>query len=309
MCAAIAPEQTQPELSEILEEVRRIDLQSRRLVTDVMTGGYVSVFRGAGLEFDGVRAYTPGDDRRRVDWNVTARMGRPFVKTFVDERELTVLFLVDLSASMNAGFGVWSARQVAARVCACLGLAATRNNDQVGMIACSEGVDSFVEPGKGLQHTLRIVRDVLALPAGGPGTALGAGLRLAATAVRRKAILFLVSDFLHDGWQHDLGRCARRHDAIAIRLLPPDLELPRAGMIRARDPETGHSLVLDTSSAAVRAAYAARIERWRARTEADLRRAGVDLMDVAMPRERGRFQIADPLLRFFRMRELRSRKR
>ena len=309
MCAAIAPEHTQPELSEILEEVRRIDLQSRRLVTDVMTGGYVSVFRGAGLEFDGVREYVEGDDRRRVDWNVTARMGRPFIKTFVDERELTVMFLVDLSASMNAGFGVWSARQVAARVCACLGLAAPRYNDRVGMIACSEGVDSYVEPRKGLQHTLRIVRDCLALPPRGGGTQLAPALRLAATAVRRKAILFVVSDFLSNGWQHELGRCARKHDAIAVRLLPPDLDLPRAGLIRARDPETGRSLVIDTSSAPVRAAYTARIEQWRARTEEDLGRAGVDLLDVPMPRERGRFQIADPLLRFFRMRELRSRKR
>src|SRR6187399_439244 len=152
------------ELTELLKEVRRIEVQSRRLVTSVMAGGYTSVFRGSGVEFDDVREYVEGDDPRSVDWNVTARVGRPFVKKYVDERELTVLFLLDLSASMTGGFGPWSARQTAARVCACLALSATRNGDKVGMVAFSDRVDRYVPAQKGVGHALRIVRDALALP-------------------------------------------------------------------------------------------------------------------------------------------------
>lgn len=302
-------EHPEPGLSEILEEVQRIDLQSRRLVTDVMAGGYVSVFRGAGLEVDGVREYVDGDDPRTVDWNVTARMGRPFVKTYVDERDLTVLFLLDLSASMTGGFGIWSARQMAARVCACLALSATRNNDKVGLIAFSEGVDAYVSPGKGIGHALRIVRDCLALPGRSVGTAPASALEFAARTVRRRAILFLVSDFLSDGWQQALALCARRHDVIAVRLLLPELAQPEAGLVRVRDPESGATTTIDWSRPRVRAAYARRVADWRLRTERDLRHAKVDLMDVPVPRVRGKNMVAGPILRFFRMRELRGAKR
>ena len=151
------------ELAELLAEVRRIEVQAKRLVASVMAGGYQSVFRGSGIEFDEVREYVEGDDPRAVDWNVTARVGRPFVKTFVDERELTVLFLADLSASMSTGFGYWSPRQMAARVCACMALSAVANNDRVGMIGFSGGVDEYVPARKGRGHALRVVRDCLAL--------------------------------------------------------------------------------------------------------------------------------------------------
>jgi len=302
-------ERPDPGLAEILKEVRRIDVQSRRLVTNVMAGGYLSVFRGAGIEFDTVREYVEGDARRSVDWNVTARMGTPYVKTHVDERNLTVLFLVDMSDSMAGGFGVWSARQTVARICACLGLAATRNGDRVGMIAFSEGVDAFVSPRKGVGHALRIVRDCLALPARSHRTNLVPALELASRAIRRHAIVFVVSDFLTDGYRPALTLCAKRHDVIAVRLLTPELSLPSVGLARVRDPETGVTSLLDTSSARVRAAYADRVDRWRARTERDLRRANVDRMDVPVPREGGKDLIAGPILKFFRMREQRGAKR
>ena len=304
-----AVEQPEPGLAEILEEVRRIELQSRRLVTDVMAGGYVSVFRGAGIEFDTVREYVEGDAQRSVDWNVTARMGRPYVRTYVDERELTVLFALDLSASMGGGFGLWSARQTAARVCACLAFSAVGNGDKVGLVAFSEDVDAYVPPRKGPGHTLRIIRDSLALPAASVRTEIAPALEFLSRAVRKRSIVFLVSDFLTGGWERALSLCARRHDVIAVRLLTPELE-PRGGsLVRVRDPESGRTQVLDARSRRARAAYEHRIAAWRAGTEDALRRANVDLMDVPVPRERGKDLVAGPILRFFRMRQQRGAKR
>jgi len=303
------PDEQEIELAELLEEVRRIDVASSRLVTDVMAGGYSSVFRGSGIEFDRVREYVEGDSMRSVDWSVTARMGRPFVRTYMDERELTVLFVLDLSASMGGGFGLWSARQTAARVCACLALSAIRNNDKVGLIAFSESVDRYVPPNKGVGHALRIVRDCLALPGSGAGTKLAPALEFTARVVRRHAIVFLVSDFLAAGWEKALTLCARRHDVIAVRLLAPELGPPDAGLFRLRDPESGAATVVDWSHPRTRAAYAARVATHRARTEDELRRAKVDLMDVPIPREHDKDAVAGPILRFFQMRELRGAKR
>ena len=297
------------ELSELLEEVRRIDVQANRLVTDVMAGGYSSVFRGSGIEFDRVREYVEGDPQRAVDWNVTARVGRPFVREYVDERELTVLFLLDLSASMAGGFSHWSTRQSAARVCACLALSAIRNNDKVGLIAFSDAVDKYVPPKKGAGHALRIVRDCLALPGSSVRTDLTPALEFAARVVRRHAILFLVSDFLAGGWQEALTLCARRHDVVAVRLRPPELAPPDAGLLRLRDPESGRETVIDWANPRVRAAYAERVAVRRTETEDGLRRAKVDLMDVPISREHDTDMVARPILKFFRMRERRGAKR
>ncbi len=303
------PENHERELAELLKEVRLIEVQSRRLVSGVMAGGYSSVFRGAGIEFDEVREYVPGDDRRAVDWNVTARVGRPYVKKYVDERELTVLFLLDLSASMSGGFGLWSARQMAARVCACLALSAVQNNDKVGLIAFARAVDKYVPAKKGMGHALRIVRDCLALPGSSALTDLSPALEFASTVLRRRAILFVVSDFLARGFARALSLCARRHDVIAVRLLTPELSPPDAGLMRVRDPESGREAVIDWRNRRARAAYAARVEEWRAETTRALRRARVDLMDVPVPRVHERDAVARPILKFFRMRELRGSKR
>lgn len=297
------------ELQELLEEVRRIEVQSRRLVTDVMSGGYCSVFRGSGIEFDEVREYVDGDDPRMVDWNVTARVGRPYIKKYVDERELTVLFLLDLSESMTGGFGVWSARQMAARICACLALSAVRNNDKVGLVAFSREVDKYVPPKKGLGHVLRIVRDCLALPGSSDKTDLGPALDFAASVLRRRSILFVVSDFLGGDWREPLTQCARRHDLTAVRILVPELTAPSEGLLRTRDPETDREALIDWRSETVRKVYQARVEAWRTRFETDLRRARVDLMDVPVPRIRDRDAVARPILRFFQMREKRGAKR
>jgi len=319
--AVVAPalhEEQDPELAELLAEVRRIDVQSRRLVRDVMSGGYVSVFRGAGLSFDTVREYADGDDPRTLDWNVTARMGRPFVKTYVEERERTVLFLLDLSASMRGGLGLWSARQTAARVLACLALSAVKNGDKVGLIGFREQVAAYVPPAKGAGHALRLVRDALALPAEGLHTDPGPALDLATRAGRRHAVVFVISDFL--GPRHfgrgelsagggALARCAQRHDVVAVRLLGPELDPPAAGLTRVRDPESGEEHLLDLASPRVRAAYAERVAAWRASLNAAFARAGVDVLDMPVPRAPGRNLIAGPILSFFRMRETRGLKR
>jgi uncharacterized protein (DUF58 family) len=297
------------ELQELLEEVRRIDVLSKRLVNDVLAGGYTSVFRGAGLEFETVREYVEGDDPRKVDWNVTARMGRPFVKEYVEEREQTVLFVLDLSASMDGGFSHWSPRQMAARICACLALSAVRNDDKVGLVAFSEGVDRYVRPDKGVAHALRIVRDCLALHPGGERTHIAPALELVSRVVSRHAIVFVVSDFLTDGWEHALSLCARRHDVVAVRVRPPELEPVAAGLVRVRQPESGDETVVDWGSRRVRDTYAERVAAWRTRTEEALGRAQVDLMDVPVPRERDVDAVARPILRFFRMREERGAKR
>jgi len=297
------------ELQELVAEVRRIDVQAKRLVTGILAGSYSSAFRGSGIEFDAVREYVEGDARRAVDWNVTARMGRPFVKTYVDERELTVLFLLDLSGSMAGGFSHWSARQTAARICGCLAFSAIRNNDKVGLIGFSDTVDKYVPPKKGPGHALRIVRDCLALPGSSARTDLEPALEFAARVVRKHAIVFLISDFLADGWEPSLALCARRHDVIAVRLLPPELEPPDIGLMRTHDPETGRDTAVDWGDERVRAAYAERMAARRVRTDDALRRAKVDLMDVPITRTHDRDSIARPILKFFRMRELRGAKR
>ncbi|MFG0319493.1 MAG: DUF58 domain-containing protein [Planctomycetota bacterium JB042] len=295
-------------LAELLAEVRRIEVQSDRLVNGLLAGAYRSVFRGAGVEFDEVREYQEGDDPRAVDWNVTARVGRPFVKTYVDERDLTVLFLLDVSRSMRAGFGPWSARGAAARVCACLALSAARSHDKVGLVAFADGVERIVPPRQGTPHALRIVRDCLALPDGRGRTDLAPALERAARMVRRHAVVFVVSDFLFDGFGSTLAASARRHDVVAVRLLLPELEPPDLGLLRGRDPESGRATVVDWGSAKVRSAYAARVEAWRAGHDRELARAGVDVIDVPVPRHEGE-SVARPLVDFFRMRERRGTKR
>jgi uncharacterized protein (DUF58 family) len=304
--SAVEPE---TDVAALLAEVRRIDAQTRRLVTDVMVGGYHSVFRGAGLEFQEVREYVEGDDPRTVDWNVTARMGRPFVKKYAEEREATVLFLLDVSASMGGGFGAWSARGTAARAIACLALAATRNDDRVGLVAFAEDVVARVEARRGLGHALRVLRDCLALPSHAGTASPARALDLVSRGRRRHAVVFVVSDFLCDGWQRSMRLCAERHDVVAVRVLLPEGEVLPDALLRGRDPETGAEVLLDGRDARVRADWEARVAAWRRETEDAFRAAGVDRVDVVVPRVPRPDAIAGPILRFFRMRERRGDRR
>lgn len=296
---------------EILAQVRRIQVRTNRMVTDLMAGGYTSVFRGSGIEFDEVREFAEGDDIRSVDWNVTARTGRPHVKKYVEERELTLLFLLDVSASM--GFGTVrrgaerprEVREAAAEVCACLALTAARSNDKAGLVAFAEDVERYVPAKKGSRHALRLIREALALEAHGRGTDVVRALDFAARVQRKRAIVFVVSDFLGvrpGDFQRPLRRLARRHDVVAVRMVDPaTVELPRAGLLYLRDAEDGTARWVDTSARRVRAAHREAVERWDAGLQDAFRRAGVDTLDVRTDRS-----VADPLVRFFRMRELRG---
>ncbi|MCA8942166.1 MAG: DUF58 domain-containing protein [Planctomycetes bacterium] len=295
---------------ELLAQVRRIQVRTNRMVTDVMAGGYTSVFRGSGIEFDEVREFVDGDDFRAVDWNVTARTGRPHIKKYMEERELTVLFLLDVSAS--TAFGTVervgkdhprSVRETAAEFCACLSLAAARNNDKVGMITFTDQVETYIPAKKGSQHVLRLIREALAAEGRGQQTNLAAALDYAARVQRKRAVVFVVSDFLDDGgYSRALKLLGRRHDVVAVRLLDPhSRELPDAGLLYLRDLESGAARWVDSSSRGVRRAYADRV---RAHDEAfvrELRKARVDLLEIRPERS-----IAEPIMKFFRMRELRG---
>lgn len=294
---------------EILAQVRRIQIRTNRLVTDVMVGGYTSSFRGTGIEFDEVREFVEGDDPRTVDWNVTARTGRPHIKKFMEERELTVLFLLDASASTrfgtvvkDVGSGRRSVREVAAEFCACMALAASRNNDKAGMVAFTDRIEHYVPAKKGSRHVLRLVREVLALEPEGIGSDLAAAMDYAARVQRKRAIVFVISDFLADGYQRSLRLLARRHDVVAVRIRDPKTTmLPAAGMLHLRDLETGRRVLVDSSSRRVRQAYQARLAALETAFDDGLRRAGVDCMDLGTDTS-----LADPIVRFFRMRELRG---
>lgn len=277
------------------------------MVTDVMSGGYVSVFRGSGIEFDEVREFAEGDDVRSVDWNVTARTGRPHIKKYMEERELTVLFLLDLSASTGFGTtsgrrGVRTVRETAAEFCACLALAAARNNDKAGMIAFTDRIERYVPAKKGSSHVLRLIREALAFEAQGTGTDLVAALEYAARVQRKRAVVFVISDFLTEGFERALGLLARRHDVVAARITDPaTAEPPRAGLLHLRDLETGRARWVDTSHEPFRAAYAARVRGVQKSLEDVCARAGVDVLELAPNRS-----VAEPIVKFFRMRELRG---
>jgi len=291
---------------ELLKEVRRIQVRTDRLVTDVVSGGYQSVFRGSGIEFDEVREWTEGDDYRSVDWNVTARQGRPFIKKYVEERELTLLFLLDRSRSMAFGSGrrdgaPKSLQRIAAEFCACLGLSASRNNDKIGLVAFSKDTELFVPPKKGRGHVLRILRECLA-PCTAEGTDIGRALGYAAHVQRKRAIVFVLSDFCTRLPERELRLLAKRHDVTLAPCSDPRMrELPKSGLLRLRDLESGREVVVDAASPAVRARYA---EAMAARAEAlhqQARRTGADWLPLSTERS-----VSSSVVEFFRRRELRG---
>jgi uncharacterized protein (DUF58 family) len=305
---------------ELLAEARRIQVRADRMVTDVMAGGYSSVFRGSGIEFDEVREFAEGDELRSVDWNVTARTGRPFVKKFVEERELTVLFLLDVSASMAFGTSPAGALRrtvatTAALFVGCVAFAAARNSDKAGLITFTDRVERYVPAKKGRNHVLRLIREACEPPVPGSRTDLDQALDYAGRVQRRRAIVFVVSDFLGGDGPQKLRLLAQRHDVIAVRIRDPfaagldrasgDLALlPDVGLLALADPETGGTLLVDTASARVRERVKQRWQQERQQLLDACRRAKVDLLDVPTSGS-----VADPIVRFFRMRESRGAKR
>ena len=325
--------------ADIVRQVKRIQLTTGRQVADVLAGAYVSVFKGRGVEFDEVRPYVPGDDVRTIDWNVTARVGAPYVKRYIEERQLTVMLLVDVSASLDFGSANRSKREAAVELSALLAFSAIENDDKVGLLLFQDHVDEYIPPRKGQKHALRVVREVLSwgspalpgqkAPTGGNSlkdlprrvrelfvtlvvrrrrlrrvTDIAAALEFCRRVLPRRSILFLVSDYLDDGYLTVLSNANRKHDVVAVRITDArESAIESAGLVTLEDAETGARMLLDTNSPAVRAALR---DDAQARTEAlerDLRNVGVDLVTIDAAQS-----VVEPLVRFFRMRERRTRR-
>jgi uncharacterized protein (DUF58 family) len=245
---------------ELLDRVKAIEIRARRLVNDLFLGEYHAVFRGRGLEFDELRPYVPGDDVRSIDWKAFARMNEPLIRRYREDRDLTVLFLVDVSASQAAGALERTKGDLAAELCAVLALAAIRNKDRVGLLLFASRPERYVRPASGPTHVLRVVREVLWARPETTGTDIGAALEYLTGVQKRRATVFLVSDFVTENYARELRAAARRHDIIAIRVREPaDETLPDAGIITLKDAESGGVAEVDSSSAAVRDAYASHV--------------------------------------------------
>lgn len=288
---------------ELAKKVRYIQIMTNKAVNDVLAGEYHSVFKGQGMEFDEVREYQPGDEIRTIDWNVTARTGHPHVKRFREERELTLLFLVDLSASGRFGSVKNMKNEVATELCALLAFSAIKNNDKVGLVVFTEEVEMFIPPAKGTTHVLRLISELLSFEPKKNGTKIRAGLDFAARILNRRSIVFLISDFFDKEYDRTLRILSRRHDLIALSVNDPrEYELPDVGLLDLQDAETGATVTIDTGSAAVRKQYAA---AGRARSEGlreSLRSMDIDLIEVGTSHD----YLLD-LIRFFKRRERQKR--
>ncbi len=286
---------------ELARKIRYIEIYTNKAVNDVLAGEYHSVFKGRGMEFDEVREYTPGDEIRTIDWNVTARMGHPYVKRFVEERELTVLFLVDSSASGAFGSTGKLKCELAAEVCALLAFSAIKNNDKVGLIIFTDAIELYIPPKKGASHVLRLIRDVLGFQPRGKGTDIVCALDFLGRVIQRRAVVFLLSDFLAAGFEKRLRVAARRHDLIAVPVTDPrELELPDSGLVELEDAETGETVLVDTSDAEFRRRYAAEAREREAKLRELFHSAGID----SIPVRNGKDPVRD-LVVFFRRRERR----
>jgi uncharacterized protein (DUF58 family) len=329
--------------SEIVQQVKRIQFYTGKQVAEVLAGAYHSVFKGRGMEFEEVRPYVPGDDVRTIDWNVTARMGEPFVKRYIEERELTVLLLVDVSASQDFGSGQRSKREAAVELSALLAFSAIHNNDKIGLLLFHGAAEEYIPPRKGQKHALLVIREVLARGSeeSTPGadrrqrprrmnpfdvtravlrrlrrlrertrreprraTNIAHALEFCQRVLPRRVIIFLISDFLDDGYLNVLRSANRRHDVVAVLVTDErELGFEAAGMIALEDAETGRTRLIDTQSPEVRDALARENQGRIQALESELRSSGIDLMRIDATRS-----VVDPLLAFFRMRKERLRR-
>ena len=266
---------------EILKQVRWIEITTRGLVNEVFSGEYSSVFKGRGMSFAEVREYQYGDDIRGIDWNVTARTGSPHVKIFEEERELTLMLVVDVSASSQFGTRGRMKCELAAELCGVLAFSAIKNNDKVGLILFSDRIEKFVPPRKGRRHALRVLRELLYHPAEGKGTDIAGALEYLARVTRRRAVVFLVSDFMAGEYGQALSVAARRHDLVAVRVGDRrEEDIPPMGFVEFEDPETGERTVVNTSGRAFRERFREIRYRCRARADELFKRGRIDSIDV-----------------------------
>ncbi|KPK77011.1 MAG: hypothetical protein AMJ79_04650 [Phycisphaerae bacterium SM23_30] len=286
---------------ELIRQIRRIQIYTNRAVNEVYAGEYESTFKGRGMQFDEVREYTPGDEVRSIDWNVTARMGKPYIKRFVEERELTVVLLVDMSASGSFGTIGKLKNELAAELCAVLSFSAIKNNDKVGLITFSDRIERFIPPKKGTQHVLRVIRELLYGTPPRRQTDIPMALDYLGKVIKKKATVFLVSDFMAADARRSLRLVNKRHDLIAVVVRDRrEVSLPALGLIELEDAETGEAMLIDTSSRKARRQYEGRTSDQRDELENILRSVNVDCINIASDRP-----YLQELIRFFRMREKR----
>lgn len=288
---------------EILRKVKRIEIQTRGLVNDVFSGEYHSVFKGRGMEFAEVREYQYGDDIRNIDWNVTARQNHPYVKVYEEERELTVMLLVDVSSSGEFGTFKQMKGEIAAEICALLAFSAIKNNDKVGLLIFSDTIEKFIPAKKGKSHVLRVIREILYHEPRGTRTDIGQALEYLSRVTQRHAVVFLISDFISRGYEKALQIANRRHDVVAITITDPrEVDLPDVGFIELEDAETGETFLLDTSNPNVQNEFTETTHTAIAEREKLFRSLDVDTVDIRTDRS-----YVEPLIRFFRMRAKRFR--
>ena len=286
----------------LLKKVRQIDIKSRKVVMELLGGEYKSVFKGRGMEFDEVREYMPGDEVRTIDWNVTARTGKPFVKRFIEEREQSLFFLVDMSASGSFGTAEKSKNEIAAELCGILAFSAIKNNDKVGLIIFADEVELFIAPDKGQTHVLHIIREILGFQPRKKGTCISCALEYLGKMVKNKCVTFLISDFLDSDYDTPLKLAAIRYDLVAITITDPrELELPNAGLVELTDAESGEQILADTASAAARKKFNTAAKARQLELHDLFNRLNIDQIDVRTDRD-----YVHDLVRFFHSRDRRQ---
>lgn len=286
---------------EIAKKIRRIQITTSKLVTDFLSGQYESVFKGRGIEFDEVREYQPGDEIRSIDWNVTARMGHPYIKKYVEERQLTVMILLDASGSSYFGTAKRLKSELAAEVSAVLAFAAIKNNDRVGLIIFTDRIEKFIPPRKGPQHVLRVIREALYFKPKGHGTDIEGALKYLDGVTTRRAVTFIISDFFAKDFKKSLSIANKRHDVVAITITDPrEIELPNAGLVELADAEKGSVYLIDTSSAKLRETFLSRSRKIQGERLRLFGSIGMDHIDIRTDRP-----YIDEMIKFFSMRKRR----
>lgn len=287
--------------ADFFEQVRRIELVSTRLVESLLAGNYRSVFRGVGIEFDEVREYVGGDDVRRIDWNVTSRMGNAYTKTFREERELNLFLVTDVSASLLSGSGEVAKNRISLLVFGILAISAVANNDRVGGVFFSDRIERWVAPGKGKKHVLRLLNDLLSCQAQGKGSDLGLAIRTVSECLKRRGICVLISDFKTTGYWDELTHLSRKHDCIAVKIYDPvDFDFPPVGLVELEDPESGTVILSEGVSKSFQKKYNRFFERHHLEWQRECRKRGVETLEISTSDDPGA-----KLVRFFQRRKRR----
>lgn len=288
---------------ELFKKVRELEITTRGLVNQVFSGEYHSVFKGRGMEFSEVREYQIGDDIRNIDWNVTARLGHPFIKVFEEERELTLMLLIDMSGSQDFGSKKKTKREIAAEISAILSFSALKNNDKVGCIIFTDVIEKFIPPGKKKTHILRIIREILSFEPTHKGTSINGALEYLNSVIKKRSIVFVVSDFMDKGYEQNMRIVGRKHDLVGIVLNDErEKDFPASGFIKFVDPETGKTRFMDTSDPQFKRLFQFRLADDMAEMKRSFSASKLDSVTISTPDVKDDFSYIKPLIQFFKQR-------